>query len=119
MPRGAGPEIFFLGRVVRLNVGINLPFVGPIIGEGRVDLRQREVRTLCHDLFGRVAHLAVNCNALNARPGPGNARPATQHARSGLDHAPDIEEKRHSSPSVYKARCPVLIYNRLAGTLKK
>jgi hypothetical protein len=93
-----GRENFCYGGVLGSNVTVNLIEVGVVVGQGGVNLSQREVLHLGGDFFGSQAHIVPPGNPPDRNTGTGNAGPAFADFRRPLDQAPNIHGGSHIHP---------------------
>lgn len=80
---------------VGFQVGVDFALVGVIIGEGCMNLSQRQVAELSGDLFRDQAHLVPQSDSTDRYPGSRNASPPAADLGSTGDEAADLGYGRH------------------------
>ena len=80
---------------LRLQVRVDLRLVGVVVGESRMNLRQRQVAKLPHDFLWNQAHGVPLSDPANRDTRPGNARPATANVRTSRDQAAYLGHRCH------------------------
>lgn len=75
--------------LLRLGFQVRVDFrlVGMVVSEGRMNLRQRQVAELPHDLLRNQTHVVPLGDSANGDARPGNARPPAANVRASRDQA--------------------------------
>ena len=88
--RGRGKD-FFDRSIFGRDVAVNLVPVGVVVGQGRVNLRQRKGLDFGGDLLGSQTQVVPAGNAPNRDAGTGDARPALADLWRSLNQGADID----------------------------
>ena len=94
-----GPEIVFpveRGGLLLTEIRLDLIPVDVIIGQGRVDLGQAQVRVLQGNFVGSHAHFVPTRDSADGQSGAGNLRPSTANPRIAVDQSSDLGNRRHT-----------------------
>jgi hypothetical protein len=95
---GSAPVMCFEGvSLPRLGfqVCVDLHLVGMVVSQSRMDLRQRQVAKLPHDLFWNQAHIVPLSDPPNRNARSGNARPAAANLGTSRDQAAYLNDSCH------------------------
>src|ERR1017187_1880418 len=97
--RGRGKD-FFDRSIFGRDVAVNLVPVGVVVGQGRVNLRQRKGLDFGGDLLGSQTQVVPAGNAPNRDAGTGDARPALADLWRSLNQGADIDNGGHFLRSI-------------------
>jgi hypothetical protein len=92
--RGRREELFDQ-RVFGGDVAVNLVPVRVVIGQSRVDLRQRQMVDFGRNFFGAQAEVVPSDNPPDSDAGARDARPAFADLWRSLDQGPDVNDSWH------------------------
>src|SRR5271157_1265942 len=70
-----------------VQVGVDFRLVGVVVSESSVDLRQRQVAKLPHDLLWNQTHVVPLGDSANGDTRSGNTRPPAANVRASRDQA--------------------------------
>src|ERR1039457_2787257 len=101
--RGSGKD-FFDRSILGRDVAVNLVPVGVVVGQGRVNLRERKVLDFGGDLLGSQTEVVPAGNAPDRDAGTGDAGPALADFWRPLDQCSNIDNGGHFLRSILLAR---------------